>query len=146
MQSKTIENARVCEYNILSTGHTPFTSLHCSLASNIFELQVESERMREVLTNTLQWGCRTLTDDVPATGLEHNMYTGGHGSFNGLLVHSTRSSDLFVGSFPKRWTRVDQSRHHTTWLHFHSCGMVKAMEGDCYSLNSWRFNEVVDGY
>ena len=45
--------------------------------------------MREVLTNTLQWGFRTLTDDVPATGLVHNMFTGGHGSFNGLLVHST---------------------------------------------------------
>jgi hypothetical protein len=56
--------------------------------------------MREVLTNTLQWGFRTLTDDVPATGLVHNMFTGGHGSFNGLLVHSTRSSDLFVGSIP----------------------------------------------
>ena len=46
--------------------------------------------MREELTNTLQSGFRTLTDDVPATALVHNCkaskYTGGHGSLNGLLL------------------------------------------------------------
>ena len=124
----------MCEYNILSTGRTPF---------HLFAQLVASYRIR---TPRRKRANARRAHQHPPVGFQDTYWW--------CPCHWTSAYHVYRWTWQLQWVagtfhEVQRSLCRflpKTWLHFHSCGMVKAMQGDCYSLKGWRFNEVVDCY